>query len=190
MPARLHSRETVLLRLGEVFREHGYEGASLAHITKATELGKGSLYHAFPNGKADMAKAVLANIDAWFKAHVFQPLGDETVASMPAVEHMLDACDEYFHGGGRVCLVGVFALGETRDQFHLAVNGYFLRWLKALVAALGRGGLSKAQCREQAEHILAGIQGALVIARALDDTAVFTRELARLKSGLRVALSA
>ncbi|TGQ06111.1 helix-turn-helix domain-containing protein, partial [Mesorhizobium sp. M00.F.Ca.ET.217.01.1.1] len=43
--------------IGEVFREHGYEGASLALIGAATGLGKGSLYHFFPGGKEEMARA-------------------------------------------------------------------------------------------------------------------------------------
>ena len=53
-------RADVLPMLGEVFREHGFEGASLAAITARTGLGKGSLYHFFPGGKEEMAAAVLA----------------------------------------------------------------------------------------------------------------------------------
>ena len=45
-------------------------------ITAGTGLGKGSLYHLFPGGKAEMAAAVLAEIDAWFEAAVFAPLRD------------------------------------------------------------------------------------------------------------------
>src|SRR5437762_12723369 len=52
-------RAALLPVLGEVFRAHGYEGATLALITEATGLGKGSLYHFFPGGKAQMAAAVL-----------------------------------------------------------------------------------------------------------------------------------
>ena len=47
--------------LGEVFRAHGYEGASLTLITQATGLGKGSLYNFFPDGKEQMAAEVLAH---------------------------------------------------------------------------------------------------------------------------------
>ena len=47
-------RADTLPALAEVFREYGYEGTSLARITKATGLGKGSLYHFFPGGKAEI----------------------------------------------------------------------------------------------------------------------------------------
>ena len=66
MARTVAERSDVLPLLAEVFREHGYEGASLSLISKATGLGKGSLYHFFPGGKEEMAVAVLAEIDGWF----------------------------------------------------------------------------------------------------------------------------
>jgi len=185
MGARLHSTDQVIKGLAEVFREHGFQGASLAHISKATGLGKGSLYHAFPGGKDDMAAAVLADIDAWFESHVFAPLNDADVPASKSIDHMLDACVDYFHGGGRVCLVGVFALSDTRDSFEDTVNGYFHRWADALSAALRRSGHSRALARSMTEDVLAGIQGGLVIARAFDDNGYFEREIKRLRARLK-----
>jgi TetR/AcrR family transcriptional regulator, lmrAB and yxaGH operons repressor len=60
-------RADTIAPLAEVFREHGYEGAGLALIGKATGLGKGSLYHFFPNGKEEMVRAVLGEIGQWFE---------------------------------------------------------------------------------------------------------------------------
>ena len=51
MARTVAERSDVLPLLAEVFREHGYEGASLSLISKATGLGKGSLYHFFPGVK-------------------------------------------------------------------------------------------------------------------------------------------
>lgn len=185
MPARIQSRERIIAGLADVFREHGFEGASLAHISKATGLGKGSLYHAFPGGKDDMAAAVLNDIDAWFEAHVFAPLDDQTQNPAKAVDAMLDACAEYFYCGGRVCLVGVFALSDTRDAFATAVHDYFRRWETALSGALRRAGAGKAKAKALAEETLARIQGALTLARAFDDTMYFEREIIRLRKRLK-----
>src|SRR5829696_2841104 len=103
-------RGQVLRALGEVFRAHGYEGASLTLITEATGLGKGSLYHLFPGGKEQMAAEVLADIDAWFELNIYAPLRE---ASDPAraIAAMIAGVDQYFHSGDRVCLVGLVALG-------------------------------------------------------------------------------
>src|SRR3954469_22668198 len=62
MAKTVAERAAVLPVLGEVFREHGFEGASLSLIGERTGLGKGSLYLFFPGGKEEMATAVLAEI--------------------------------------------------------------------------------------------------------------------------------
>ena len=43
MAKPVSERADLVPLLGEVFRSHGYEGATLALISKATGLGKGSL---------------------------------------------------------------------------------------------------------------------------------------------------
>ncbi len=172
-------RAGLLPKLGEVFRTYGYEGASLTLITKATGLGKGSLYHLFPGGKAQMAQEVLAEIDGWFEREVFAPLRDSDDARA-GIAHMFKATDDYFRSGRRVCLVGVFALGAARDEFAAAVHGYFERWRDALAQALRRAGHSRGEAAELSEDILAGIQGALVLARAADDRKIFSRALKRM----------
>ena len=169
-------RADVVPVLAELFREHGYEGASLSLISERTGLGKGSLYHFFPGGKEEMAAAVLEEIDGWFEANIFKPLREAT-DPLAAVAATLDATEAYFRSGRRVCLVGAFALDETRDRFAQAISGYFAAWRDALTSALDRGG--HAAARDLAETILADLQGSLVLARALDDPGIFQRAVAR-----------
>ena len=172
-------RGRVIAQLAEVFRAHGYEGTSLSLITEATGLGKGSLYNLFPRGKEQMAEEVLTHIDGWFERHVFAPLRED--ASGEGVAKMFDAVDRYFESGGRVCLVGVFALGSARAHFGQAVRDYFRAWQLALAGALRHQGFAPSEAKQLAEDILLGIQGALVLARANDDTRVFRRAMKRLR---------
>jgi TetR/AcrR family transcriptional regulator, lmrAB and yxaGH operons repressor len=174
-------RKDMLPRLAEVFRAHGYEGASLALISKATGLGKGSLYHFFPGGKEEMAAAVLVEIDGWFRDNIFKPL---RTARDPgdAIDAMFDAVERYFERGGRVCIVGLFALGDERDRFSQAINAYFSEWIEALAQALRAEGRSHTAAREIAEEIVAGVQGGLVLARSLREPEAFLRCLQRLKT--------
>ena len=176
-------RNDVLPVLGEVFREHGFEGASLSVITGATGLGKGSLYHFFPGGKEEMATAVLDEIDTWFQVNVYQPLRDGKDART-GIDHMFTAVEQYFRSGHRVCLVGVFALNNTRDRFADQVQSYFADWAAALNKALTRAGYETAAARSLTEGILGGIQGALVLARAMNDPKIFSRSLKRLREQL------
>ncbi len=62
MPRRILDRSDAVPLLAELFREHGFAGASLSEITRRTGLGKGSLYHIFPDGKEEMARAVLEDV--------------------------------------------------------------------------------------------------------------------------------
>jgi TetR/AcrR family transcriptional repressor of lmrAB and yxaGH operons len=180
VPKSVAERADIIPALAECFREHGYEGASLALIGEATGLGKGSLYHFFPGGKEEMASAVLAAIDAWFERHVFLPLRDAEPAE-DGIAAMFDAVETYFRSGRRVCLVGAFALGDTRDRFARVVRGYFARWIQALRLALIRAGRDAVSSASVSEEVVSGIQGAIVLARALDDSKAFTRAVERLR---------
>jgi AcrR family transcriptional regulator len=174
----VYEKADVLPMLAEVFRELGYEGATLSRITARTGLGKGSLYHFFPGGKEEMAAATLADVDAWFVRNIYQPL--ERGDPRTAIDRMWLEVARYFRSGGRVCLVGAFALDTTRDRFAAAISVYFSRWIAALASALRRGGVAAGRAQADAEAAVLGIQGALVLARALNDERVFTRALARL----------
>lgn len=182
MARLIHERDDVIALVAEVFRGLGYEGASLSRMTERTGLGKGSLYHFFPGGKEEMAGAVLDHVAGWFEAHVFKPLRQAEAES--AIAGMLSAVDGYFRSGGRVCLVGAFALEETRDTFSDRISGYFRQWIGDLAAALIRGGRGQAQAAALAEEIVLEIQGALVLSRALGDNGPFTRMISRLKDQL------
>jgi TetR/AcrR family transcriptional regulator, lmrAB and yxaGH operons repressor len=173
-------RADLLPAMAEVFREHGFEGASIALISERTGLGKGSLYHFFPGGKEEMAAAVLSEIEAWFTTHIFAPLQWDADPSS-AIDRMFRAVIEYFDSGRRVCLVGAFALAATRDRFAKQVRSYFRMWKEALAAALVRIGRDKRAADELAEEVLVVTQGALVLARAFDDREVFVRSVARLQ---------
>ena len=83
-----------------------------------------------------------------------------------------------------MCLIGAFALDESRDLFAKAIKSYFGRWVAHLAEALTRTGHSPARADELAEETVGAIQGALTLARAFDDTAVFSRALQRARAAL------
>jgi TetR/AcrR family transcriptional repressor of lmrAB and yxaGH operons len=177
MARSIAERADVLPQLAEVFRAHGYEGATLGLISEATGLGKGSLYNFFPRGKEQMAMEVLTSIDRWFVENIYTPL---RTSADPAkgIAEMFTAVDDYFLSGQRVCLVGAVALGASRDLFDEKVKTYFSGWIDALAAALRRLGDDRTVARQKAEQAVLEIQGALVLTRALGDVKVFSRALA------------
>jgi TetR/AcrR family transcriptional repressor of lmrAB and yxaGH operons len=170
----LTNRADAVPALAEVFREHGFEGASLSMLSKATGLGKGSLYNFFPGGKEEMMDAVLADIDQWFATTIFSPL-EQARDPAATITAMVKDVTAYFQSGGRVCLIGSMCLGSSGDPFSSRVRSYFSRWISALAHCLEAGHLPSSLAMHLAEETVSGIQGAIVLARALSDEATFVR---------------
>ena len=168
-------RDPVLQAIAEVFRRHGYEGASLSRLTAAIGLGKGSLYNFFPHGKEQMAAEVLAHIQRWFEAEIFVPL-EETEDPWSGIERMFRSTERYFQSGQRICLMGLMALdGET--PFRTQIRAYFSDWQIALASAVHKSGKPQEEATDLAEEIVSGIQGALVLAHAQSDAGIFLRRM-------------
>ena len=177
-------RAAAVPALAEAFREHGFEGASIAQLSAATGLGKGSLYNFFPGGKEEMAAAVLADVDAWFTANIFEPLRDAAPGDSAPISAMFDAVTAYFRSGRRVCLQGAFALGRERDLFAGTIAGYFEQWIAALAAALRAPGSSEQASRLAAVEVIAAIQGGIVLSRALDNPEIFLQVIEQSRARL------
>ena len=186
--ARITREKSEILPLvAEAFRALGYEGASFSQITKLTGISKGSLFHAFPGGKEQMAAEILAGVNDWFVKNVYEPL--ETEEPEAALRRMWVETAKYFHSGGRICLVGAFALDATRDHFRSAIQTYFTRWVSALAGSLRRAGADATEASAFAEQAVLSIQGGLVLARAVNDEAVFARTLQRLAAEAEALLA-
>lgn len=183
MAGVIAERENVIPLIGEVFRTYGFEGASLARISEGTKLGKGSIYHCFPGGKEEMAEAVLAQVDMWFKQHVFEPLVERADA-IEGIKAMFDDVNSFTFSGRRVCLAGVFALGNGRDRFTSQIRDYFSAWIDALTVALERAGRGPQEAKTLAQEAVGGIQGAIVLARGLDRVEIFADTLRSLEDRL------
>ncbi|PRY12600.1 TetR/AcrR family transcriptional regulator [Kineococcus rhizosphaerae] len=188
MPRTLLDRSDAVRALAGVFRRRGFDGASLSVIQQETGMGRGSLYHFFPEGKADMARAVLAEVQAWFEEQVFEPLRTAQDADAAVVE-MARTVQDYFLSRQRVCLFAVMALGGERETYAEAVRTYFSEWVGLLAGTLQRAGIAEREAADLATDAVATIQGGLVLARALDDDAVVVGTTSRAERRLRAALS-
>ena len=110
------SRETHLPTLFQLFRQHGYDGVSLAKIAAATELGKASLYHHFPGGKAEMLAATLAYTQRWMEDNVLELLQNGG-SPLERFQKMCDRLNDLYASGEQPCLIAALTLGAPRDVF-------------------------------------------------------------------------
>lgn len=165
-------RSDAVLALAGVFRKRGFEGGSLSVIQQETGIGRGSLYHFFPEGKTDMARAVLDQVNDWFEEKIFAPLRTATDPRQ-AIADMSREVAEYFLSRERVCLFAAITLGEEQETFAKSVKAYFTDWVDALTGVLKIAGHSPQDAADRALDAVAVIQGGLILARAYGDDATF-----------------
>lgn len=181
------NREELIERLRDVFESRGFEGATLTEIAKASGLSKASLYHHFPDGKAGMGLALLKDAGIRLEAAALAPLRgggspEERLAGM------LEGIDAYFEGGARSCLLTVFALGPPDPRFDDLVEARLSEWIDLLTETLQDAGLARKEARRQARDTVARIQGAAVLARALNDRKPFRQVLRRVGAEFAIAV--
>ncbi len=183
MPPALLSREEVVARVMSVVRRQGYDGASLTALSKATGLGKSSLYHHFPDGKDDMVGAVIGHLETSLEALVFAPL---RAAGPPAerLQAMNDALDRFYDDGREACVLAILGIGDSSQRFHPRVKQIFRDWIDAFATVIRDGGQSPEVAQGRAEDALVRIEGALVLARSLGEPAIFGRTLRALPAEL------
>ena len=185
MPAPLMTREEVLAILLETFRRDGYDGASLAALSKATRLGKSSLYHYFPGGKEDMLNQVLDLVDAWLEKELLEPLrGTGTPAAR--LERTLSALSGFYEQGAKACILGRLCASVDRGRFQQRLEQLFTRLIEALTELIIEAGTARKSARQRAEDAVIRIQGALIVSQGLADTAPFRRVMRQLQSQLLV----
>jgi AcrR family transcriptional regulator len=144
----------------------------MARIAEATGLGKASLYHYFPEGKQQMAAAVLEWAVQWFEKNVFAPL-KSTHPPRQRIVSMLDSLADYYALGQVACLTALFGMAAERELFAEALGGFYQRWLDALAQTLTDSGLARDIAQRRAYDALERIQGALVLARGMKDVRLF-----------------
>ena len=178
MPAALDAKEKeeIVDRLFSVFRDRGYEGASLADFSQATGLGKSSLYHHFPRGKEQMAEAVLGQGKTFMESAVAK------VARSPEplktrIRKIIAAFDQLYAGGRNYCLLGRFACDGIGPDARQILREILTLWIDAITDLARESGMSHARSRHYAEDWFARIEGSLILRAASGDCEPFKRTL-------------
>lgn len=177
------SKDLYIPCLLQLFRQYGYDGATLVKIAEATGLGKASLYHHFPGGKDEMVSTVLEFLECWSEQHLLQALRSQGDA-LTRLQRMCDQLTVLYEGGQQPCLFAVLLLGSTRDVFHDKVQAILQTWIQAIAAVLMEAGLDKAQAIERGEDAAIAIQGALIVSQGLKDPRPFQRVVKQLPQSL------
>ncbi len=169
------SKQTYVPTLLKLFRQFGYEGVTLSKISQETGLGKASLYHHFPRGKAEMAEVALTHVNNWLETTIVEIL-DRPEPAIAKFESMCEETSKFFNQGQNSCLWAVLVMEQSSDDlFHSQISGAFSQWIEAIAKVLIASGLDETLAKQRGEDAMIAIQGALILSHGLKDFASFQR---------------
>lgn len=168
------AKDKHLPTLVQVFRQSGYDGASISQISQATGLGKASLYHHFPGGKEEMMHSVLQFLGEGLESTVIQALRSEGTAKT-RFKKMGEALNAIYEGGKQPCILAIVLLGDAKETFSQEVKGLLQTWLDEMAQVLQETGMTKNQAKQRSEDIAIQIQGSLILSQGLNDPTPFKR---------------
>jgi AcrR family transcriptional regulator len=168
------------LRIAEVFRTHGYVGASIAAIAESAGLSKASLYHHFPGGKEEMAKALTEYGIALAAASVFSPL-ESSASPLERLNAMLEGYLEHTSRGARPCLLMVLGQSAPETQ-RKRIAQQLKAWQMRVESALCElRNVKPKKAARLAEETLCSLYGGTLLVGLLKDPLVLERTIKRLR---------
>jgi AcrR family transcriptional regulator len=183
MPAPLMTKAELLGRLMDLFRDMGFDGASVSDISEATGLGKSSLYHHFPNGKQEIALEVLRHLEEQLEAALYEPLRSSGPPT-DKLNRMLDTVSAFYDGGRKACLLERLCASVDASTFRRPLGRAFDKWIDAIESLGVEAGLPQAVARQRAEDLVVRVEGALVVAAGTGDTNLFARTIRDLRQSV------
>lgn len=145
-------------------RDGGYNGFSFRDIAADVGIKSASVHHHFPT-KAALAATVARRYTDRFLAAI----DDERAKGV--VPAWRDAFRRALEADGKMCLCGV--LGAEVGTLPPEVAAEARRFFESGAAQLAQAQGSGADDRQAALRVLATLEGAMVLARALGDPSVF-----------------
>ena len=167
------SRARLIAAAGRLFQERGYAATGLSDILKAAGAPKGSLYHHFPGGKAELTAAAMRGAGGLLRATLKQAR-EETGTAAEAVEHFSVKLAGWLDGSAfrRGCPMATVALecAPGEDALGATLREGFARTVHLLGELIESDGAPPERARDLAEFALAALEGALILARAAGDS--------------------
>jgi AcrR family transcriptional regulator len=163
------TRERIVVAGAELLRVKGYTGTGVKEIVAAAEAPFGSLYHHFPGGKEQLGEEVIRYSGAIY-AQLVPAVFDAAPDVVTGVRMFFAGAGEHLEESGwaDACPIATVALevASTSEPLRTATAEVFESWIAALAPRFAAAGLPDARARELAIALLAGLEGAFVLARA------------------------
>jgi AcrR family transcriptional regulator len=168
------TKDRILETSGELFRRQGYLGTGIKQIVEEAGAPFGSIYHFFPGGKEELGAEAIRR-----SGLLYGLLFPEYVG--PDVD-LVKGIRAFFAGAAETlretdfadaCPIATVALeiSSTNEELREACADVFNLWIEGGTARFVEAGIKKKKkARELVIEMLAGLEGAFVLSRALRST--------------------
>ncbi len=170
----MDTRTKLAIEAGFLFQQKGYHGVGISEVLERAGVPKGSLYHHFPNGKADLALAA-AEIAATEVLRIIDASFDQAGNYANGVTTFCYKLAKYFdiHEGKIGCPVSATLLGGPDNAaFRDALSGIFARWMGRIADYAMQFGQSQQEAEQSAKRLFLSLEGSWTLARARGDSNV------------------
>src|SRR5438105_2777116 len=167
------TRDRIIQSSSELFRRQGYTGTGVKQIVAEASAPFGSLYHFFPGGKEQLGEEVIRWSGAIYGRLIdefFLPGADPVAATHDFFAAAAETLVETDYADA--CPIATVALevSSTSEPMREACADVFNSWVDAATQRLQDAGLTRPCARALAFSMLASLEGAFVLARALRST--------------------
>lgn len=186
----VETRERMLETTRQLLRRQGVSATGVQQVIDESGAPRGSLYHHFPDGKTQLIIEAVRRSGQLGADHI-GGLASTTDGPLDAVERFIDDfvaslnSSEFADG----CPLATVALESAAAHGALSeeVASSFTAWVDAFASLVEGSGLDPAGAKDVATDVLAHVEGAVLLSKALRSTKPL--ELARRSIGVVLATS-
>ena len=168
MPRPDRSRAALVDTAALLFRRQGYAATGVNQILDTADVKAGSLYHHFPNGKQELAAAVVDTVGGGHRAAGCVEFLDSGSPVADIVDGWIDLMASGLASDQRdgcpiepIATESVNASPQVRDASARAFGG----WRQAVADRLRADGWPEHEAEQTALAVIALIEGALILSR-------------------------
>ncbi len=166
------TRHRLIATTADSLRANGYAGTGMSDVIRHSGVPRGSLYHHFPGGKADLAATAIrdggtAMVDRLRRMH------ERSGSVARGIEAFCDYYRDSLEASGFVagCPIATVALeGPNLDaEVRAQAGSAFTSLVGFLAGALAADGMEPARADRFASVIVGAIEGGILLAKATGD---------------------
>lgn len=178
MTKKAYSTKDRLIRsAANLFRKRGYHGVGLNDLLNDAQAPKGSLYHHFPDGKPDLARAAAH----WASDQMLRLIATSFDGAKDFPEGMTTLCHKLaklfdLSGKWDGCPISAILFeGPENEAFRDDAQRLYNGWVAEGVDQAMRLGLAEDEAQEISERMFILVQGGWTLARARRSSNVLRR---------------